>query len=93
MREIRRVEPIVDDEGWIVRDGYTAWDCDCGAEVCRYRGQSDVGCSECGQWYIGELERCKNCNVRRFINPHADPALDSMSHLCWKCCKPHGNEV
>jgi hypothetical protein len=37
---------------------------------------------------VVELSRCPHCNVRRFDNPHADPALDGMAHLCWKCVKP-----
>lgn len=60
MRERRYVEPVVDDEGWIIQGGYTAWDCDCGAEVCRYRGQSDVSCGECGQWYNAFGQRLRN---------------------------------
>ena len=60
MREIRRIEPVVDNEGWIVEGGYTAWDCDCGTEVCRYRGQSDVSCHECGQWYSASGQRLRN---------------------------------
>lgn len=35
-----------------------------------------------------ELPRCPHCNVRRFENPNADPALAGMAHLCWKCVKP-----
>ena len=35
-----------------------------------------------------EIGRCPHCNVRRFDNPAADPALDGMAHLCWTCVKP-----
>lgn len=38
MSERRVVEDVVDAEGWIVQSGYTAWDCACGNEVRRYRG-------------------------------------------------------
>jgi hypothetical protein len=36
---------------------------------------------------------CPHCNVRQFggtafENVNADPALDAMAHLCWKCVKP-----
>ena len=51
MKEIRRVEDIVDAEGWIIQGGYTAWDCDkCKREVRRYRGSSSASC-ECGAQY------------------------------------------
>lgn len=36
------------------------------------------------------IGRCQHCGVAQFDNPDADPALDSMAHLCWKCVKPHG---
>jgi hypothetical protein len=58
MRERRYVEDVLDEEGWIVQGGYTAWDCDCGYEVRRYRGQGDVSC-DCGREYnaFGQLLR------------------------------------
>ena len=34
------------------------------------------------------IGRCQHCNVQIFDNPNADPALDNMAHLCWKCVKP-----
>jgi len=39
------------------------------------------------------FRRCPHCNVRQFggtafENVNADPALDAMAHLCWKCVKP-----
>ena len=37
-----------------------------------------------------QIGKCQHCNVAIFDNPAADPALDSMAHLCWKCVKPHG---
>lgn len=41
-----------------------------------------------------ELPRCPHCNVPRFDNPNADPALVAgMGHLCWKCCKPIDAEI
>ena len=51
MTQTRRVEDVVDAEGWIIEGGYTAWDCDCGNEVRRYRGQGDVSCGGCDQPY------------------------------------------
>lgn len=60
MREIWRVEDVVDNEGWIVEGGYTAWMCDCGNEVRRYRGQSDVLCIGCDQWYNSGGQRLRN---------------------------------
>lgn len=32
--------------------------------------------------------KCQHCGVTQFNNPNADPALDSMAHLCWKCVQP-----
>ena len=49
MREITRHE-----------DGSTSWNCSCGATVYRYRGQSDVSCSECGNWYNAFGQRLRN---------------------------------
>lgn len=60
MREIRRIEPEVDDEGFITTGGWTEWDCDCGNVVARYRGQSDVRCISCGQWYNAGGQRLRN---------------------------------
>ena len=50
MREVHRVEDTVDADGWITSGGYSWWLCDCGKEVRRYRGQSDVDC-DCGACY------------------------------------------
>ena len=47
MSETRRVDPVVDKDGWIVQGGYTAWTCDCGCEVRSYRG--DTSCDGCDQ--------------------------------------------
>ncbi|AXH46829.1 hypothetical protein SEA_ACOLYTE_86 [Mycobacterium phage Acolyte] len=56
----RRVEDTVDDEGFIV-NGYSAWDCDrCGNEIRRYRGQSDVDCSQCGACYNAGGQRLRD---------------------------------
>ena len=60
MREITRVDDVVDEEGWIVQGGYSMWLCDCGAEVRRYRGQYDVLCSKCGQWYNASGQRLRS---------------------------------
>ena len=37
--------------------------------------------------------RCQHCNVQIFNRADADPALDRMADLCWKCVKPHGVTV
>lgn len=58
MIERRYVEDTVDADGYIV-SGYTAWDCRCGYEVRRYRGQSDVLCG-CGQWFNASGQRLRN---------------------------------
>lgn len=58
MREITRVEDTVDSDGYII-NGYTMWLCDCGAEVRRYRGQSDVDCGKCGQPYNASGQRLR----------------------------------
>lgn len=36
------------------------------------------------------IGRCQHCNIAQFDNSDADPALDSIAHLCWKCVRPHG---
>lgn len=59
MREITRVEESVDAEGFII-PGYSYWTCDCGDTVERYRGQSDVSCSECGAWYNASGQRLRD---------------------------------
>ena len=60
MREIRRIDELVDNEGWIIRDCFYEWDCDCGAIVQRFMGQSDVSCIDCGQWYNSGGQRLRN---------------------------------
>ena len=74
MSERWHVEDVVDDEGWIIEGGYTAWKCEatkparfgrieltkCGNEVRRYRGQSDVDCHECGQPYNAAGQRLRS---------------------------------
>lgn len=56
----RRVEDSVDAEGFIV-NGYSAWDCErCGREVRRYRGSSDVDCSNCGACYNAGGQRLRD---------------------------------
>lgn len=60
MRERRYVEPVLDADGWEIRGGYTAWDCDCGKyEVRRYRGQGDVSC-DCGAQYNAFGQRLRD---------------------------------
>lgn len=38
------------------------------------------------------IGRCQHCNVQIFDNPNYNRTLEAMSHLCWKCVKPHGVE-
>lgn len=59
MSERRYVEDTVDEDGFIV-PGYTAWDCDCGNEVRRYRGTGDVLCHDCGQWFNAFGQRLRS---------------------------------
>jgi hypothetical protein len=60
-KEIRRVEDIVDAEGWITTPGYTAWDCEkCKAEVRRYRGMADTDCTNCGACYTSGGQRLRD---------------------------------
>lgn len=40
-----------------------------------------------------QVGRCQHCGVPQFNNPNADPALDSMAHLCWKCVQPWKKEA
>ena len=55
-----RIEDTVDADGFIV-NGYSRWDCEkCGDEVRRYRGQSDVDCSECGACYNAGGQRLRD---------------------------------
>jgi len=35
------------------------WTCDCGTTVSRYRGQSDVSCPSCGQWFNASGQRLR----------------------------------
>ena len=58
---VKYVEPVIDSEGWIIEDGYGAWDCErCGQEVRRYRGQSDVDCDNCGACYNASGQRLRD---------------------------------
>lgn len=51
----RRVEDTADEAG------YAAWDCNrCGKEVRRYRGTSDVDCSNCGTCYNASGQRLRD---------------------------------
>lgn len=63
----RRIEPTYDDEGLLIDGGYSRWDCtastrsgECGQEVRRYRGESDVSCSTCGAWYNASGQRLRD---------------------------------
>lgn len=60
MREIHRVDDHVEDDGTLTT-GYSWWLCDCARNnVFRYRGQSDVSCSECGAWYNASGQRLRD---------------------------------
>jgi hypothetical protein len=76
MREIRRHDEVVDDDGFIVESAYSAWDCDCGEEVTRTRGQSDVLCHGCGQWFNASGQRLRNDWMRNRSN--YDDDVDDM---------------
>lgn len=54
-----RVEDTVDADGFIV-SGYSWWTCECGEEIRRYRGQSDVDCHECGACYNASGQRLRD---------------------------------
>lgn len=58
---MRRVEATYDDNDMLIEAEHTAWDCDrCRATVYRYRGQSDVSCSECGTNYNAGGQRLRD---------------------------------
>lgn len=60
-KNYRRVEDVIDSEGFISEGGYSAWDCErCGREVRRYRGQSDVDCDNCGACYNAGGQRLRD---------------------------------
>lgn len=60
MTEIHRVEPVTDAEGFVINGDYWWWECDCGTEVRRYRGQSDVDCPNCGACYNASGQRLRD---------------------------------
>ena len=37
--------------------------------------------------------KCQHCGVKIFDRDDSDRHQDAMSHLCWKCVKPHGVEM
>ena len=44
-------------------DGTCTWKCNtgkCDATVSRFRGQSDVQCFNCGQWFSASANRLRN---------------------------------
>lgn len=58
---MRRIDDVVDADGEVVEEGCTVWDCDqCGHEVARYRGQSDVDCRNCGACYNASGQRLRD---------------------------------
>jgi hypothetical protein len=60
MRELKVVEDQYDSEGFVTEGGYVFWTCDCGSEVRRYRGQSDVDCNRCGASYNASGQRLRD---------------------------------
>ncbi|AYD87120.1 hypothetical protein SEA_NICOLETERA_93 [Mycobacterium phage NicoleTera] len=63
----RYVDPVTDDEGFIIAGGYAEWDCSarflreaCDGKVRRYRGSSDVSCPVCGAWYNASGQRLRD---------------------------------
>lgn len=56
----RYVDETRDEAGFIIEASYAAWDCDCGAEVRRYRGQGDVDCHDCGACYNASGQRLRS---------------------------------
>jgi hypothetical protein len=58
--------------------GPDRWDCGC--SLSEHLRPPNNG--------LAVIGRCQHCGVEQFDNPNADPALDSMAHLCWKCVRP-----
>lgn len=59
MTEKEYVDDVYDAEGNLVEPGYTAWDCDCGERIYRFRGDGDVKCSE-GHWWNSFGQRLRD---------------------------------
>lgn len=67
-------------------DGSTSWECDCGATVYRYRGQSDVDCSRCGNCYNAFGQRLRNDwreNPSNYDDDISDLDGYEMQHSDW----------
>jgi len=60
MTEVRRVDEVVNADGTLLQGGYTAWDCDCGNEIRRYRGVADITCAGCGQEFNSGGQRLRS---------------------------------
>ena len=70
----RRVDDSVDNEGYVI-SGYSAWDCEnCGEELRRYRGQSDIDC-DCGACYNASGQRLRD-NWRNNPSNYSDDIGD-----------------
>lgn len=86
-KNMRHVEAVLDDEGFIVRSEYTAWDCDrCGKEVSRCRGQGDVDCRNCGACYNASGQRLRDNwrdNPSNWDENIGDMEGYEMSHQDW----------
>lgn len=44
----------------IMNEPTNTWTCACGTEVARFRGESEVQCSKCGQWFNAGGQRLRN---------------------------------
>ena len=61
MANHRYIPQVLDEEGYVVDGGYSAWDCDrCGHEVRRYRGVSSPDCDHCGACYNAGGQRLRD---------------------------------
>lgn len=47
-------------EEWTTPGPTNTWKCDCGETVERYRGEGEVQCPECDQWFNTSGQRLRN---------------------------------
>lgn len=60
MAEIHREEATIDADGSVACPEHTWWHCECGSKVLRFRGESDVRCGDCGNWYNAFGQRLRD---------------------------------
>lgn len=53
-----RGDTVMDE--WTTPGPTNTWECDCGETVERYRGEGDVQCPECDQWFNASGQRLRN---------------------------------